>query len=96
VSVHPTHAQYHIDALAISNNEIGSIQFSCEVERSIHNQLLGDNPSSWSTNHISCLDRFNCQLMSLSACLANEIMSGSSIKYNDNWVTIEGKGTRED
>jgi hypothetical protein len=46
----------------------------------MHNQLLGDNPSSQSTNHIRCVGRFNCQVMSLSACLADEIMSGSTIK----------------
>jgi hypothetical protein len=61
-------------------SETDSEQFSYEVERSMHNQLLGDNPSSRSTNHVRCVGRFNCQSISLSSCLADEIMGGSSIK----------------
>jgi hypothetical protein len=38
----------------------------------------------------------NDQLIFLGACFADEIMSGTEIKQNDNGVSIQGKRTSED
>jgi hypothetical protein len=58
--------------------------------------LLGENISSWSPNHIWCVDALNCQLVRLSVCLADEIMGYTGIEENDDMVTVERESTHED